>query len=208
MEILRYGDIDIEKQTIYIDVDDVVLQSQERIQEIIKQKYNHTGEVKDKETVDWCFKSIYRKLTYDELEGYFDSDLFWQSIKLKPDILKLVSSLKEYYNFIFVTKGTEDNIKKKFNYLYKFKEFESFGFYAIQPNESKSIVRMFNGIQIDDNYNYLKDTDAKVKILLKNDKDTNYNSYYLIKDNLENLYILNNLEEILNLLIFNVECKL
>ena len=67
---------------------------------------------------------------------------------------------------------------------------------------------MFNGIQIDDNYNYLKDTDAKVKILLKNDKDTNYNSYYLIKDNLENLYILNNLEEILNLLIFNVECKL
>ena len=59
---------------------------------------------------------------------------------------------------------------------------------------------MQGGIQIDDNYNNLKTTDASVKILLKNGIGTNYNDYYLTSDNLQNLYIVDNIEEVVQIL--------
>ena len=61
---------------------------------------------------------------------------------------------------------------------------------------------MYGGIQIDDNYNNLRTTDASVKILLKNGIGTNYNDYYLTSDNLQNLYIVDNIEEVVQILDF------
>ena len=66
---------------------------------------------------------------------------------------------------------------------------------------------MISAIQIDDNYNNLKDTDADLKILLKNEIDTNYNSVYKIKDNLENLYIVDNIQQMIDILRFTKQLK-
>ena len=75
-------------------------------------------------------------------------------------------------------------------------------YYGLEHDEDKASVRMLGRIQIDDYYFNLKDTDASVKILLKNDLDANYNSHYTYKDGLQNLYVCDNLNQVVDILMF------
>ena len=45
------------------------------------------------------------------------------------------------------------------------------------------------------------------KELLKNEIDTNYNSVYKIKDNLENLYVVDNIQQMIDILRFTKQLK-
>lgn len=111
------------------------------------------------------------------------------------------------YNWILVTKGNQLNLEKKFELIFStpfFKEHkDSVGYYGLALDEDKSMVHMVSGIQIDDNYHNLKDTDADLKILVKNDCDTDYNMMAkTTKDNLQNLYITDNIEQVVEILSF------
>ena len=67
---------------------------------------------------------------------------------------------------------------------------------------------MENGIQIDDNYDNLIKTNARIKILLKNNLTTDYNTDYGKYGNIDNLYIVDTLEEVGQILKFNLEFNL
>ena len=67
---------------------------------------------------------------------------------------------------------------------------------------------MENGIQIDDNYDNLIKTNARIKILLKNNLITDYNTDYGKYGNIDNLYIVDTLEEVGQILKFNLEFNL
>lgn len=63
---------------------------------------------------------------------------------------------------------------------------------------------MLNGIQIDDNINNLINSDAKIKILLKNHRNTNYNNYDQINTEIENLYVVDDIKQVEDILKFNI----
>ena len=70
--------------------------------------------------------------------------------------------------------------------------------------ERESVVDMRDGIQIDDAYFNLIDTNARCKILLKNYMETvSNNSFGDYKEILDNLYEVNNFAEIHQILEFN-----
>ena len=85
---------------------------------------------------------------------------------------------------------------------------DKIGMYGLGLNGNKDSIRMLGGIQIDDNYDNLIHTDARLKILVTNGLETDYNAHYRIKDNLKNLYVVNSFEEALDILTFNLEVKL
>lgn len=208
MKILSNGNIDIEKQTIYMDVDDVILNTRDTIIQLIRNKYKtEDKEENAKQEKSWNFKTTYRNLSEKELLSFFDSNEFWDNVKYKKSFLKILESgILDKYNLILVTKGSEKNIQLKFNYLSKKMNFNNIGYIGVEEKEDKAKVKMYEGIQIDDNYNFLKNTDARIKILYREEGNENdVNSYWLIKDNLTRLYVCTNQDELIDFLQFNYE---
>lgn len=208
MKILSNGNIDIEKQTIYMDVDDVILNTRDTIIQLIRNKYKTEDKEENmKQEKSWNFKTTYRNLSEKELLSFFDSNEFWDNVKYKKSFLKILESgILDKYNLILVTKGSEKNIQLKFNYLSKKMNFNNIGYIGVEEKEDKAKVKMYEGIQIDDNYNFLKNTDARIKILYREEGNENdVNSYWLIKDNLTRLYVCTNQDELIDFLQFNYE---
>lgn len=214
MRIFQQGEIDVSKPNIFIDVDDVILNSSDTVIDILNRKFNLHKTKKDLK--DWGFKSITHECNRQMLEDIFCSKEFWNNVTCKTELIEALenncdneNSLLNSYNWILTTKGDEENHNLKYNYIFNsnnipfFAEHKNkFSYYALYHGERKDIVNMYGGIQIDDNYNNLKTTDASVKILLKNGIGTNYNDYYLTSDNLQNLYIVDNVEEVVQILDF------
>ena len=215
MKIIESGQIDFDKQTVFLDVDDVLLKSSWKVIDIINEEkgtsYNRNN------LKDWCFKSIDRSITSKKVESIFDSDKFFSSVEFSELVEEFEKDendpdgLFNSYNWILLTKGNDINLQKKYELIFNHPFFarhkDKIGYYGLNLHENKNSVHMISAIQIDDNYNNLKDTDADLKILLKNEIDTNYNSVYKIKDNLENLYIVDNIQQMIDILRFTKQLK-
>ena len=72
----------------------------------------------------------------------------------------------------------------------------------------KASYDMKGGIQVDDVFYNLENTNARLKILLKNDRDTDYNDILTCEGNTEDLYVINTLKELKDILIFNIAYNL
>ena len=201
-----------EKQTIFLDVDDVVFNSSEVVVNILNKRYNQD---KTTENVkDWCYKSLNCKMTPKKVEEIFESEEFWSQVKVKDEFIENIASVKELqegYNWAFVTQGNKNNLLKKMDFFLKqpteyLECFAMADFYGIGLDEKKDKVNMSNGIQVDDNYGNLITTNANLKILIKNDRNTRYNNYDYQEDmiNREDLYIINTFEELKDILLFNL----
>lgn len=222
-KIIIDSEIDIDKQTIYLDVDDVIINSSEVVVDILNQKYRLPHYLKPKTVQDvhsWDYKSIGRNFNLDDINDIFCSDEFWSKVKFTQSFLNLLSqssiedenSLFNSYNWILVTKGDSENLIKKYSFIFNHPIISPvknlIGMYGLGLNSNKDSIRMLGGIQIDDNYDNLIHTDARLKILVTNGLETDYNAHYRIKDNLKNLYVVNSFEEALDILTFNLEVKL
>ena len=201
-----------QKQTIFLDVDDVVFNSSEVVVNILNKRYNQD---KTTENVkDWCYKSLNCKMTPKKVEEIFESEEFWSQVKVKDEFIENIASVKELregYNWAFVTQGSQGNLLKKVEFFLNQPEehSECLGkakFYGIGLNERKDTVNMCNGIQVDDNYRNLTTTNASLKILIKNNRETRYNNYDHQAEmaNREDLYIINTFEELRDILVFNL----
>lgn len=202
------------KQLIIWDVDDVVWSAAEVCVDIINERfilpYQTPKSVND--IKDWGFKSIYRDITQKDIEDIFASDEFFNRVQLKEGfVTALKSGLLSKYNNVFVTKGSKENLIKKEKCLQRMLggDFEMFEFVGLSMEENKSDINMIGGIIIDDNVNYLKNTNAYLKILLKNDRETQYNNLSDKEQcSIENLYIVNNWDELIQVLEFNSTYKI
>ena len=201
-----------QRQKVYWDIDDVILNTTEAMVELINNKYRIPNYLKPKtreECKDWDFKGLWRPLTKEQQIELFESHKFWDIVTIKPEFYNIVQSgiLDEYDN-IFVTKGSVYNLFRKKEFLYDEVDikdiFRKFGFIGIADEEDKSSIDMSNGIQIDDNYSNLRNTKSKIKILLKNNVESTINNSYGKIDTLDNLYNVNSLNEVLDILKFNL----
>lgn len=152
---------------------------------------------------------MFPQVTDEETEEIFASEEFWQRVEIVPTfrewILEDQHNLLSNYNWIYVTKGGKNNLIQKKRFLdnlnpNKAKDF--FAYYGLNLSENKSDVHMWGGIQIDDNWDNLKDTDAEVKILIKNFRETEYNTIGEESTLYENVYMVDTLEEAFQILQF------
>ena len=207
------------KRPLVFDVDDVVLNSCEAIIEIVNEKYELSPRVTVKNIKDWEFTYLKRELkkqkgielhSCDFLE-IFETEEFWDKVEIKQGIIDIIYNpqIKEHFRITLVSTGTRKNLELKEKYLDKCLDMKDITFLGIpldlnSPNYSKKQIDthllMWGGIQVDDRYECLN-TNAKLKVLLKNNKDTTYN---FVPDVREDLYIINNLEELKEILMFIV----
>ena len=194
------------KQTIYWDVDDVILNTSEVVIDIINRRYLDEDQYKTfEDRKDWGLKSIWRGMNKQIAKRIFESDDFWNSVKVKEEFKKVFDSIGDKYEHKLVTKGTECNHDRKQQFLINdtYMKDKQWDYICVSDDEDKNIVNMSNGIFIDDKLENLVVTNARIKILLKNGIDTNYNTPRGKNAVVDNLYVANNLEEVKQLLEFN-----
>lgn len=210
------------KKTIFWDIDDVVLESSKTIIDMINKLYRRDHGLKDakfKDLKDWGYKSIYRELNEKDVVNLFESDEFINNVKINPDFKMILDSgVLGNFNNCFVTYGTNKSLKDKAELLEKelgdkIKDFLYIGLTCgadgadgkCHPKERKEYIDMSNGIQIDDNFNFMKNTNAGIKVLVTNGINTDYNYDEMIAnaDNGEgNVYKAYDLKEVWSLLDF------
>mgnify|MGYP006928563935 CR=1 FL=1 len=225
---------------IFMDVDDVMLNSLETVIEIINEDLeDNLIFVEDVKT--WDFQVILRKIaksnnpnkhlytTKQDIINIFDEDeRFQERIRLKEEWLDFFDNKDNHDKFgiLFFTQGSVNNNNFKFDFLskvlgidftYSFnlsedresaeENFESqipCNFLGISNTQIKtdflqSTKSLKNVIQIDDNYKNLKNSKCGFKILLTNERETEFNQ---IADNNTHTYRANNVSEIIELLNF------
>lgn len=218
MKTLSTGKLHDDSKPLYLDVDDVILNTRDLVAQMLHERkcredstyQARFGEKPFKPERSWGFQTTYRGLKKSEILDMLDSDEFWNRVTFKQDMIALLNKpeIRENYNYVFVTKGTETNIAKKFEKMKEKFNFDICSFYAIDEDESKSVVDMSTGIMIDDNYDFLKETNAKIRLLYRESIGTDANGYWRLKDNLENLYVCEFIDEIEDILKFNLMSEL
>lgn len=160
--------------TVYVDFDNTIVESNQKVIEILNDKYGLNKSEDDLE--DYGYISI-APITEEEKLGIFESDEFFSNLKFKSDFLKVLNKYDGKVKFIITTKGTAENLKKKEQWV-KENIPGNVSFVGITNNSlSKKQVDMTNGIQIDDCTAAL-DTNADIKILYKDNHDFNWQSNY------------------------------
>lgn len=189
-----------EKITLFLDIDDTVLQSSEAVVQIMNEKYGLNKTVKD--VTDWGYRSIYSGANFDNVNEIFASERFWDIVRIDPDFERFYRKHKRHFNFVFVSKGVTLNLKRKETFLKKHFSKSTFLPCVLSKEANcydKSHVNMINGIQIDDRFDALETTNANCKILYKRGIDRQWNKQTAI---LDNLYIANTWKEIIQILEF------
>ena len=199
------------KQKIYWGIDNVVLNTTEAAVELSNKKYQIPNNLQSK-TKEWYkdqdFKGL-QNLTKEQQKELFESSDFWNTVTIKPEFYDIVrSGILDKYDNIFITKDSTYNLFKKKKFLYEEVDikdiFKNFDYIVIADDEDKASIDMTDGIQIDDNYLNLKNTKARVKILVKNYMENATNNSYGMIDTPDNLYNVNSLDEVFKILEFNL----
>lgn len=181
-------------KNIYLDFDNTLVESNKCVIKILNKKYHISKTEAD--IKDYHFNSIYPISEKEKIE-IFESDEFYNLLEFKPQVLDVLNKYKDSYNIIIVSKGTENNLIKKEEWLHKNLPYEIQFIGLTGQSFAKDSVDMSDGIQIDDNFNCLK-TNALLKILYKS-----FNQFPWQKANSNDEYIaVNTWEEIDSILNF------
>lgn len=182
---------------IFLDCDDTILDSSKCIIGLLNKK-NGTNKTFD-DLKDFQYRSIDKTLTTKTVLDIFESDEFWNSVQFNQDFLDNHQFLNDNFEIEIVSCGTKENLRKKEEFL----KHLGYKFNGLLVDENldlcKKRINMQNCIQIDDNISSLENTNATIKILLKNDREFAWNK---TKANIENLYAVNNWNEIIEILVY------
>ena len=156
---------------IYIDFDDTITASVENVVRIINKRYNRN--VKPQDIGKWDFSDVYPDIPLKDIVGVFGEKEFFKTLKLKNDVIPTLRRYGKYNNLIIVSK-IDSVIAMKGKYDWIKEHLMDIGidieFRGIPLGKSKGIIDMSDGIMIDDNAQFLKETNAKYKILYKCDR--------------------------------------
>lgn len=207
MYIEKEGCYDQNKKIVYVDIDDVLFKSSERVIEILKETYpDELKDIERKDFLRWGYENLKPNLN---IELIFESNAFLDKIEFDEKVLAVIEEEFNNFNWVFVTKGTERNLIYKYAMIFTvpvfLKNMDKIGFYGMFNSESKGQIDMSNGIQIDDFYWNLVETNADVKILYRHpdtNGDTDYNGVKVVDGRLDNLYICEFGEEFKQILDF------
>lgn len=182
---------------VFLDCDDTIINSSKCIIDLLNKKNSSNKTIDD--LFDFYYRSIDHAISPDDVIKLFESDDFWNSVQYNTGFLKYKEFIDSNFDVEIVSCGTELNLEKKKEFLkgvgYKFRGV----FIDDTTNLCKSCINMQGGIQIDDNIRSIENTNAAIKILLKNGHDFSWNNP---KPNIDNLYVVQDWEEIYHILEF------
>lgn len=184
--------------TIYLDFDNTIVESNKRVIDIINKRYGTNKTEAD--LLDYGYQSIY-PISDEEKLGIYESDEFFEDLEIKPHVLDVLIHYMQKYEIIITTKGTSENLRKKKTWIDENLPF-GLGFIGITNDSlSKRSVDMSNGIQVDDVSKAL-DTNAGLHILYR---DGNYFPWQKIEAN-DDIIVANTWWQIEEILEFCLSC--
>ena len=174
---------------VFLDVDEVILNSIEAVCQILNKRYDK--DLHEKDIMSWNFKE-YGELGDTEIEDVFDSQEFFDIVEVNPKAVNLIRRLVENnFDVTLVTKGREQNIERKKKFLQKHGLVDDIivEYIGLTLEQSKGEIDMSDGILIDDNQDNLNESNAWIKILCVNndgaDWNKGWNGLRIRKDNLD-----------------------
>ena len=211
----------MKKLKIFFDFDNVLVNSSKAFLDCVFYKYNNSevSRALDWTKVEhWNFNKVAPFITTQDIIDIFSSKMFFENLApfyntdgySTKNLIEFFSDNK-YVELFIVSKGAENNLKLKREYILNNFNIKEDNIILLEGLDiDKSSVDMTGGIHIDDNEGNLYSTNAKCKILFSfNNKITDYNSkamkdksiykattierlFYLISDiYLERLYLEN-----------------
>ena len=155
---------------IFIDFDDTITMSVENVLRIVNKRYNKNVSVED--IGKWDFSDVYPDIPLKDIVKVFGEEEFFKTLKLKQNVLPVLRKYTKYNDVIIVSKTDMTAMQRKNAWINE--HIKSFGislrFVGIMLKSSKGILDMSDGIMIDDNATFLNETNAKYKILYKNNR--------------------------------------
>lgn len=182
---------------LFIDFDNTIANSSEVIVDMLNEHFDKNENFEKLRKYD--FSDLFPECSYWDIEKFFNSDEMFERLKIFPNMLETVDAFKDFFDEIsIVTIGTKDNLENKKRFL-KENNLE-LTFYGIENNgrSDKSSVDMHNGVFIDDHIGCLHSSNAKIKILMKNVENGEWNK---VEPN-DDIYVVNNWYEVYSIFDF------
>lgn len=182
---------------LFIDFDNTIANSSEVIVDMLNEHFGKNENFEKLRKYD--FSDLFPECSYWDIEKFFNSDEMFEKLKIFPNMIETVDAFKDFFDEIsIVTIGTKDNLENKKRFL-KENNLE-LTFYGIENNgrSDKSSVDMHNGVFIDDHIGCLHSSNAKIKILMKNVENGEWNK---VEPN-DDIYVVNNWYEVYSIFDF------
>lgn len=182
---------------LFIDFDNTIANSSEVIVDMLNEHFDKNENFEKLRKYD--FSDLFPECSYWDIEKFFNSDEMFERLKIFPNMIETVDAFKDFFDEIsIVTIGTKDNLENKKRFL-KENNLE-LTFYGIENNgrSDKSSVDMHNGVFIDDHIGCLHSSNAKIKILMKNVENGEWNK---VEPN-DDIYVVNNWYEVYSIFDF------
>ena len=182
---------------LFIDFDNTIANSSEVIVDMLNEHFDKNENFEKLRKYDFC--DLFPECSYWDIEKFFNSDEMFERLKIFPNMIETVDAFKDFFDEIsIVTIGTKDNLENKKRFL-KENNLE-LTFYGIENNgrSDKSSVDMHNGVFIDDHIGCLHSSNAKIKILMKNVENGEWNK---VEPN-DDIYVVNNWYEVYSIFDF------
>ena len=182
---------------LFIDFDNTIANSSEVIVDMLNEHFDKNENFEKLRKYD--FSDLFPECSYWDIEKFFNSDEMFERLKIFPNMIETVDAFKDFFDEIsIVTIGTKDNLENKKRFL-KENNLE-LTFYGIENNgrSDKSSVDMHNGVFIDDHIGCLHSSNAKIKILMKNVENGEWNR---VEPN-DDIYVVNNWYEVYSIFDF------
>lgn len=155
---------------IYIDFDDTITMSIENIVRIINKRYKKN--ISHQDISKWDFSDVCPDISLEDIVNIFGEEEFFNTLHLKPNVLPVLRKYSKYNNIIIVSKVSLEAMKRKS--LWVRTHLVDIGipieFRGVSLRRSKGDIDMSDGIMIDDNTSFLRETNAKYKIFYKNNR--------------------------------------
>ena len=182
---------------LFIDFDNTIANSSEVIVDMLNEHFDKNENFEKLRKYD--FSDLFPECSYWDIEKFFNSDEMFERLKIFPNMIETVDAFKDFFDEIsIVTIGTKDNLENKKRFL-KENNLE-LTFYGIENNgrSDKSSVDMHNDVFIDDHIGCLHSSNAKIKILMKNVENGEWNK---VEPN-DDIYVVNNWYEVYSIFDF------
>lgn len=182
---------------LFIDFDNTIANSSEVIVDMLNEHFGKNENFEKLRKYD--FSDLFPECSYWDIEKFFNSDEMFERLKIFPNMIETVDAFKDFFDEIsIVTIGTKDNLENKKRFLKENKL--ELTFYGIENNgrSDKSSVDMHNGVFIDDHIGCLHSSNAKIKILMKNVENGEWNK---VEPN-DDIYVVNNWYEVYSIFDF------
>ena len=182
---------------LFIDFDNTIANSSEVIVDMLNEHFDKNENFEKLRKCD--FSDLFPECSYWDIEKFFNSDEMFERLKIFPNMIETIDAFKDFFDEIsIVTIGTKDNLENKKRFL-KENNLE-LTFYGIENNgrSDKSSVDMHNGVFIDDHIGCLHSSNAKIKILMKNVENGEWNK---VEPN-DDIYVVNNWYEVYSIFDF------